>query len=50
LLNIECNAEAYAELMYSFRFNDAILRYLVLNLKDAVKSPSAMMSGAPKED
>ncbi len=50
LLNIECNAETYAELMYAFRFNDAIIRHLVLNLKEAVKSPSPMVSGAAREE
>ncbi len=43
LLNIECNAEAHAELMYAFRFNDAVLRELVLRRDEAVTEESAMM-------
>ena len=42
LLNIECNKEAIDELTNSFRFNDAIIRNLVLNKENAVTEPSPM--------
>lgn len=43
LMNIECNNTVLAELDHSFRFNDAILRSLVLKRKDAITAPSAML-------
>lgn len=46
LMNIECNQEAYDELVGSFRYNDAVIRNLVLNCKAAVTKPSPMMKGA----
>lgn len=47
LLNIECCQSALAELKDAFKFNDAILRNLILNRKHAVTSESIMMR---KED
>ena len=35
LMNIECGAEALAELESAFRFNDAVLRNLVMRRKQA---------------
>lgn len=43
LMNIECNNDALNELNDSFRFNDAILRRLVINTKKIVTEPSIMM-------
>ncbi len=43
LLNIECNQVALDELKTAFKFNDAILRYLVLNRKVAITAESVMM-------
>ena len=42
LLNIECNQEALDELHHSFRFNDAILRNLVLKRDKAVTTASPL--------
>src|SRR6478735_4903149 len=36
LLNIECNQEALAELSNAFKFNDAILRYLIISQPHAI--------------
>jgi small subunit ribosomal protein S6 len=47
LMNIECNAKTLAELVNSFRFNDAVIRHLVLQKKEAITMPSPMV--APKE-
>ena len=43
LLNIECDAETLAELTSAFRFNDAVLRNLVVKMKGPVTEPSVMM-------
>lgn len=42
LLNIECGIEILNELKHNFRFNDAIIRNLILNRKDAVTAPSLL--------
>jgi small subunit ribosomal protein S6 len=46
LMNIECNGEVLAELEHGFKFNDAVLRHLIIKMKKAVTTPSPMM----KED
>ncbi len=43
LMNIECDAETLTELEHSFKFNDAVLRHLVVQMKGAVTTPSPMM-------
>jgi small subunit ribosomal protein S6 len=43
LMNIECDTETLNELTNAFRFNDAVIRNLVTNRKDAVTEPSVMM-------
>lgn len=43
LMNIECDAATLDELSTSFRFNDAIIRNLILHLEQAVTEPSPMM-------
>lgn len=48
LLNIECNRETLEELSGIFRFNDAVIRYLVLKQKKAITEPSPMLK--PKEE
>ncbi len=40
LMNIECDMEALEELKTAFRFNDAVLRNLVLARKKAITEPS----------
>ncbi|HUO82409.1 MAG TPA: 30S ribosomal protein S6 [Gammaproteobacteria bacterium] len=42
LLNIECGQETLDELTGAFRFNDAVLRHLVINRKEAVTAASPM--------
>ncbi len=44
LMNIECNQESLDELNEAFRFNDAILRRLVIKRKEAITEPSVMMA------
>jgi small subunit ribosomal protein S6 len=43
LMNIECDNESLAELEHAFKFNDAVLRHLVIKTKAAVVVPSPMM-------
>jgi len=43
LMNIECDQETLDELEHSFKFNDAVLRHLTVQMKDAVITPSPMM-------
>lgn len=42
LLNIECNNAVLDELKNLFKFNDAILRHLILSKKEAVTEESVM--------
>ncbi len=43
MMNIECNQDTLDELNHSFKFNDAILRDLVLARKKAFTEPSPFM-------
>ena len=49
LLNIECNQETIDEIKSSFKFNDSIIRNLVLNVNKAHKDTSALLTQT-KED
>ena len=43
LMNIECELETLRELESAFRFNDAVLRSLVIKRKQAVTTPSPLI-------
>lgn len=43
LMNIECSLEVLAELEHGFKFNDAVLRHLVVAKKTAETDASPMM-------
>ncbi len=43
LMNVECNKEAIEEIENVFRFNDAIIRNMILNMDEAVIEPSPMV-------
>lgn len=43
LMNVECNKEAIEEIENVFRFNDAIIRNMILNMDEAVTEPSPMV-------
>ena len=43
LMNIECDGETLTELEHGFKFNDAVLRHLIITMKKAVATPSPMM-------
>lgn len=42
LMNIECEQPAIDELSENFRYNDAVIRNMVLNVEHAVTEPSPM--------
>ena len=43
LMNIECDGETLGELEHSFKFNDAVLRHLIIKMERAWTTPSPMM-------
>jgi small subunit ribosomal protein S6 len=43
LMNIECDAETLNELEHAFKFNDAVLRHLIVATREAEVAPSPMM-------
>jgi len=49
-LNIECNQSVLDELEHAFRYNDAILRHLVIKTKTAQTTPSIMMKAVEREE
>ena len=49
LMNIECGQEALDELVGAFRFNDAVLRYLVIKRDKAVTNMSPMAKAREEE-
>ena len=50
MLNIECGAKTVAELESGFRFNDAVLRHLIVRRDDAVTEPSPILKAKEKEE
>ena len=43
LMNIECDNDTLTELEHAFKFNDAVLRHLTIQMSEAVTTPSPMM-------
>jgi small subunit ribosomal protein S6 len=50
LMNVECDQESLAELENAFRFNDAVLRHLVVRMNKAETGPSVMNRRLQKEE
>ena len=50
LMNVECDQESLAELETAFRFNDAVLRHLVVKMTKAETGPSVMNKRLQKEE
>ncbi|HTT07923.1 MAG TPA: 30S ribosomal protein S6 [Gammaproteobacteria bacterium] len=48
LMNIECTQQALTELANAFRFNDAVIRNLIIGRDEAVTDPSPLVK--PKEE
>jgi small subunit ribosomal protein S6 len=49
LMNIECDQKILNDLTGAFRFSDAVLRHLVVNMDAAVTEPSPMAKAADEE-
>jgi small subunit ribosomal protein S6 len=49
MLNIECDGETLGELENTFRFNDAVIRHLVIRRDNAVTEPSPLAKNDEKE-
>ena len=49
MMNIECDQETLDKLSYNFRFNDAVLRNLIISKSEAINTPSIMMVNTEKE-
>ena len=49
MMNIECDKDTLDKLNYNFRFNDAILRNLIISKSEAITEPSIMVTEADKE-
>jgi small subunit ribosomal protein S6 len=50
LMNIECVHDVLTELKDAFRFNDAVLRYLILQCDSAITEPSVMMKKDSRQE
>jgi len=50
LMNIECNGEVLDELAHNFRFNDAIIRDLVIRQKEAITEESPIKASSSRDD
>ena len=50
LWNIECSVEVLDELTTTFRFNDAVLRNMVIKRKDAVTDISPIRAAESRQD
>lgn len=50
LMNIECNDSTLDEIENGFRFNDAVLRHLVVKTKKAETGDSIMMKSVAKDE
>src|SRR5882757_2175323 len=50
LMNIECDQKILNDLTGAFRFSDAVLRHLVVNMDAAVTEPSPMAKAADGDD
>ncbi|MEK9811542.1 MAG: 30S ribosomal protein S6 [Bordetella sp.] len=50
LMNIECGQAELAELEHAFRFNDAVLRHLIVSMKKAETEASPMIKIIQREE
>ena len=50
LMNIECDQEALDELESAFRFNDAVIRNLILSRNEAITEASQLSKGQDSSD
>ncbi len=50
LMNVECGQESLDELTNTFRFNDAVIRHMVIRRKKAITEPSLMVKKDERDD
>ncbi len=50
MINIECSLDVLREIERNFKFNDSILRHLVIRLNEAVTEESAFSKAKTEED
>lgn len=50
LMNVECPIEAMKEIENAFRFNDAVIRNLILTLNEAVTDASPLIKGKDERE
>ena len=50
LMNVECNQQTLEELTSAFRFNDAVIRNLVIHRDDAAVEPSPLAKSKDERD
>ncbi len=49
LMNVECQPENMEELVSMFRFNDAVIRHMVLSRQEAITEPSPLAKSQDEE-
>ena len=49
-MNIECDQKTLEELEHASKFNDAVLRHLIIKTKKAESEPSIMMKEVQREE
>jgi small subunit ribosomal protein S6 len=49
-MNVECGQETLEELEHAFKFNDAVLRHLIVKQKKAETAASPMMKEVQREE
>jgi small subunit ribosomal protein S6 len=49
-MNIECDQKTLEELEHAFKFNDAVLRHLIVKMKKAETESSIMMKEVQREE
>lgn len=50
LLNIECNLEVIEEISSNFKFNDAVIRNMILQRKDAITEKSSILKDEEEDN
>jgi len=50
LMNVECNVGPLEDILEAFRFNDAVLRHMVIKLKAAVTEDSSLIKRDDKDN
>lgn len=50
LMNIECDAETLEQLSSAFRFNDAVIRNLIIKRDEAITEPSLLIKSKDQDE